>query len=388
MSSDSEVHADHLVLFNTAPAKGKWVSLISRLLNNEPPRTALSEERYNDELQSLCDDASATLAAEQVVLTLDVKDDDKLVLVGDIHGQFRDLQTHILSVQQRAIQNGEKDYKFLFLGDYVDRGPHGVEVMILLLALKIEFPNTVFILRGNHEEAQTCRIYGFMQECRAKLDVECWSKFVDVFRQLPMAAAVTCPSGQFFCTHGGLSPHMTAIAGLQFLNRAEYGDHYGPIEMNDAETMDGLLWSDPSETTGYRQNYRGCGFTFGPDATEAFCRENEIQFVCRAHQMVMPGYRWDHDDRLLTLFSAPNYCGMNDNKGAIAILDAAKQVGKQRVDLEFVVYDAAPASPSTIYGAAAGSPSSLMVADYFAAGPASPQATDSFPQTSNENNHI
>lgn len=359
-------HNDSFVLFNTEASKGKWLPLISRLLNNESPRSALGDENMAETLKDLCADAREVLKAEPVVLSLELKKpEDRMILVGDIHGQFRDLQTHILSVQHRSITDGDpNDHTFLFLGDYVDRGPHGVEVMALLLALKVEYPTTVYIIRGNHEEAQTCRVYGFLQECRAKLDADCWNTFVDVFRYLPLAAAVSAASGTFFCTHGGLSPHSNAIEGLQFLNREEYGDHY-MLDHADSETMDGLMWSDPCEQSGYRQNFRGCGFVFGPDATESFCTANNVQFVCRAHQMVQEGYKWDHDDRLLTLFSAPNYCGINDNRGAIAILRNKDQIGKTRVELEFVAYDAAPASPSMIYGAGTASPSSLAVREYF-----------------------
>lgn len=368
MSSLTE-GSDGFILFKTAPAKGKWVQLISRLLNNEAPRLALGDERYVESLTDLCNDAKEVLSKEPVVLSVELKNDDKLVLVGDIHGQFRDLQSNILSVQQKVVTGGDKDandFQFLFLGDYVDRGPHGAEVCMLLLAMKIEYPTLVYLIRGNHEEAQTCRVYGFLQECRAKLDVDCWSKFVEVFKQLPLAAGVSCPSGSFFCTHGGLSPHTQAVEALQFLDRAEYGDHY-MMDMSDSEAMDGLLWSDPSEQNGFRQNYRGCGFTFGPDTTANFCAANNMQFICRAHQMVMAGYKWDHEDKLLTLFSAPNYCGINNNKGAIAILDAAAQQGKTRVELVFQVYDSAPASPTAMFGAA--SPSSAVVEQYFAAAP-------------------
>jgi diadenosine tetraphosphatase ApaH/serine/threonine PP2A family protein phosphatase len=366
MSLQEQPHNDTFVLFNQPANKGKWLPLISRLLNNESPRSALGDDAMAETLKALCDDAREVLKAEPVVLSIELKKpEDRVILVGDIHGQFRDMQTHILSVQQRAVQDGDPDdYTFLFLGDYVDRGPHGVEVMALLLALKVEYPNNVYIIRGNHEEAQTCRVYGFLQECRAKLDGDCWNTFVDVFRFLPLAAAVAASSGSFFCTHGGLSPHSTAIEGLQFLNREEYGDHY-MMEHADSETMDGLMWSDPCDQAGYRQNFRGCGFIFGPDATEAFCAANNIQFVCRAHQMVQEGYKWDHDNRLLTLFSAPNYCGINDNRGAIAILRNKDQIGKDRVEFEFVTFDAAPASPSMIYGAGTASPSSVVIREYF-----------------------
>lgn len=353
-------------LFSDPPRSGKWSGLISALLNNEQPLAALGGDL--ETLKSLLKDVRSTLDNETVVVNLTVSDDERLVLVGDIHGQFRDLQTHILAPQRsymaarqqqqaegsggaqaEGTAPGRKDDKFLFLGDYVDRGPHGVEVMLLLFALKVEYPDKIFLIRGNHEEVQTCRMYGFLQECKAKLDFASFSSFTETFCHLPLAATVTCSAGSIFCAHGGLSPHTVAIEALMFIQRLDYGD--GSMDSSEeSEIIDGLLWSDPCDRNGFKQNMRGCGFTFGSDATEHFCTQNDVQFICRAHQMVMEGFMWDHSDRLLTLFSAPNYCGINHNKGAIAILDGAKNQEKRaRIQLEMVQYDSAPALPCTLY---------------------------------------
>jgi diadenosine tetraphosphatase ApaH/serine/threonine PP2A family protein phosphatase len=339
-------------LFSTSPRQGKWSGLISALLNNEQPRAALGGDL--EVLKDLLRDARTTLDAETVVLNLTVAQDERMVLVGDIHGQLRDLQTHILDPQRVAMQQaneGEKkrkDDRFLFLGDYVDRGPHGVEVIMLLLALKVEYPDNIFLIRGNHEDVQTCRLYGFLQECKSKLDFSCFSCFTETFCHLPLAATVTCTAGSIFCAHGGLSPHTVAIEALMFIQRIDYGESMDSNE--ESEIVDGLLWSDPCDRAGFKQNMRGCGFTFGPDATESFCSQNDVQFICRAHQMVMEGFLWDHNEKLLTIFSAPNYCGINNNKGAIAILDGGKQEKNTRIKLEIVQYDSAPASPCLLYG--------------------------------------
>ncbi|KEG06475.1 serine/threonine-protein phosphatase 2A, catalytic subunit [Trypanosoma grayi] len=402
------------------PAFNKYTKVISNLLQNIPITDALPGG--TPEAIALCQDAMETLEKESAVLDILVSESDDLIIVGDIHGQFADLLHNVLSLQLDKRKEAPEcrkqscnEYKFLFLGDYVDRGPRSVEVITLLLALKIEYPRHVFLLRGNHEEAQTSRMYGFFQECRAKLEgngggdsspassnmsSSAWLQYNMVFCWLPLAAVVRCPSGMFFCAHGGLSPYTRTIMGLKTLRRHEYGQSLdsgssffapSPTNNNDNELsfneerniIDGLLWSDPhDEVYGCQMNCRGCGFAFGPDVTKAFldcnygytfqrphqqqqqqqqqeegerkhpeesrsCEENEIlQFLVRAHQCVQEGYQWAHSGLVLTLFSAPNYCGINNNKGAIAVLRGQAQAGKDRVSFEYKVYDAISTSPS------------------------------------------
>ena len=399
---------------NTKPALGKYVGVISGLLRNLPAREVLAtaspfnqagavhdalqdalapkEEPASpssparpplDLLHSLCEDAKKAFDEEQVIINVTVAAQDRLVLVGDIHGQFRDLQRHVLSAQRNVSSNkgGDSaegvDCKYLFLGDYVDRGPQGVEVITLLLALKVEYPNNVYMIRGNHEDPQVSRLYGFLTECKAKLEISSWGRFNEVFGNIPLGATVECEKGSFFACHGGLSPNVDSIAALQFLNRAEYGN--GLCE-ESGEAIDGLLWSDPGEHNGFRRNMRGCGYTFGTDTTAKFCEVNGVSFVARAHQMVMEGYQWEHNHRLLTLFSAPNYCGINNNKGAIAVVmgssahaahlaargaegsdDALELVGTSEEDvaakeaagiqipIAFYPFASAPSEPCTLY---------------------------------------
>ncbi|KAH9577524.1 Calcineurin-like phosphoesterase domain [Trypanosoma melophagium] len=417
----SDVHRSKEVLdepvyfyspLTTPPVLNKYIKLISDLLQNTPI-TDVFLSGASDAI-SLCQDAREALEKECVVLDIDITEEDDLIIVGDIHGQFIDLLRSVLSMQVKQCEGREdkdsckllhKEYKFLFLGDYVDRGPRSVEVITLLLALKIEYPNHIFLLRGNHEEAQTCRMYGFFQECRAKLECgvrtsktdnntddspdssssssgggntsgSAWLQYNMVFCWLPLAAVVRCPSGMFFCAHGGLSPQTKFIAALKSLRRHEYGQSWDdaalfyasstPQRGSDVASMslaeertviDGLLWSDPEENVcGCHMNYRGCGFIFGPDVTREFLDRNygyefpntgkndtngTLQFIMRAHQCVQEGYHWAHNGLVLTLFSAPNYCGVNNNKGAIVVLSGKSQVGKDRVSFDYKVYDSA-----------------------------------------------
>jgi serine/threonine-protein phosphatase 2A catalytic subunit len=285
-----------------------------------------------ESLRSLCAWAIPVLTAEPNVLNLTCEAGniaDEWVVVGDIHGQFNDLVYHVLG-QQR---NNPGDKKFLFLGDYVDRGPQGIDVITILLCLKVAYPDRVFLLRGNHEEATTCRTYGFFYECRTKFgDTKIWNDFNDVFSAIPLAALLQCGAHKVFFLHGGLSPGLAMVEGINFVQRTEYG---GNLDDSSSEIVDGLLWSDPSDIRGFLHNDRGCGFAFGENTSEEFCYRNGLDFMCRAHQMMMAGYQWTHSNRVLTLFSAPNYCGLSNNKGAILVINGLWEP-------RFVQYEVAP----------------------------------------------
>jgi serine/threonine-protein phosphatase PP1 catalytic subunit len=83
-----------------------------------------------------------------------------------------------------------------------------------------------------------------------------------------------------------------------------------------------LLWSDPDkDTQGWGENERGVSFTFGPDYVQVFCKKHDLDLVCRAHQVVEEGYEFFAKRQLITVFSAPNYCGEFNNSGALMSVD-------------------------------------------------------------------
>ena len=224
---------------------------------------------------------------------------------GDIHGQFHDL----LRLFEHC--GFPPDANYLFLGDYVDRGKNGIETIVMLLAYKVLYPENFFLLRGNHECASINRIYGFYDECKRRFNIKMWKKFQDAFNVLPFAAVV---DEKIFCIHAGLSPDLNTPEQVKNIAR--------PVDVPDSGLMCDLLWSDPeADIQGWAENDRGVSYTFGADVVSKFLQKHDYDLIVRAHQVVEDGYEFFADRQLVTLFSAPNYCGEFDNAGAVMAID-------------------------------------------------------------------
>ena len=158
-----------------------------------------------------------------------------------------------------------------------------------------------------------------------------WKYCCDVFDYLPLGAVI----GQsILCIHGGLSPSVQTLDEVRLIDRKKETPHQGP--------MCDLMWSDPEESiTGWHTSPRGAGFLFGGDVVEAFLHRNSLAFIARAHQLVQEGYREIFDGKLVTVWSAPNYCYRCGNAAAVLQIDA-------QMEKEFVVFGAAPLDQRTL----------------------------------------
>uniref|UniRef100_A0A7N0V6M7 Serine/threonine-protein phosphatase n=1 Tax=Kalanchoe fedtschenkoi TaxID=63787 RepID=A0A7N0V6M7_KALFE len=276
--------------------------LIERLLQgrkNKGKRIPLTES----EIRHLC------LAAKQIFLSQPnlLQLEAPINICGDIHGQYPDLL--------RLFEYGgfPPDSNYLFLGDYVDRGKQSIETIALLLCYKIKYPHNFFLLRGNHECASINRIYGFYDECKRRFSVRLWKTFTDCFNCLPVAAVI---DDKIMCMHGGLSPDMETLDQIREVER--------PADVPDQGLLCDLLWADPDrDVKGWGENDRGVSFTFGADKVAEFLKKFDMDLICRAHQVVEDGYEFFADRQLVTIFSAPNYCGEFNNAGALMSVDAS-----------------------------------------------------------------
>eukprot|EP00537_Pseudo-nitzschia_pungens_P002365 CAMPEP_0172371828 /NCGR_PEP_ID=MMETSP1060-20121228/45033_1 /TAXON_ID=37318 /ORGANISM="Pseudo-nitzschia pungens, Strain cf. cingulata" /LENGTH=333 /DNA_ID=CAMNT_0013097581 /DNA_START=45 /DNA_END=1046 /DNA_ORIENTATION=- len=253
------------------------------------------------EMKMICLRSRDIMMAQPMMLELKAP----IKIVGDVHGQYYDLL--------RLFEYGgyPPDANYLFLGDYVDRGKQSIECACLVLAYKIKYPENFFCIRGNHECASINRIYGFYDECKRRFSIKMWKTFTDVFNCLPVAAVI---EDKILCVHGGLSPELTRLDQIQNIVR--------PTDVPDTGLLCDLIWADPDpQIDGWGENDRGVSFTFGEDIVTQFLQKHDLDLICRAHQVVEDGYEFFARRRLVTLFSAPNYCGEFDNAAALMSVD-------------------------------------------------------------------
>ncbi|KAK1394235.1 Serine/threonine-protein phosphatase [Heracleum sosnowskyi] len=236
--------------------------IINRLLEFRQARTARQVQLSETDIRQLCAASREIFLQQPNLLELEAP----IKICGDIHGQYGDLL--------RLFEYGgfPPEANYLFLGDYVDRGKQSLETICLLLAYKIKYPENFFLLRGNHECASINRIYGFYDE------------------------------------------YLTNLDQIRNITR--------PTDVPDSGLVCDLLWSDPSrEVKGWGMNDRGVSYTFGQDKVAEFLMQHDMDLVCRAHQVVEDGYEFFAERQLVTIFSAPNYCGEFDNAGAMMSVD-------------------------------------------------------------------
>jgi serine/threonine-protein phosphatase 4 catalytic subunit len=238
------------------------------------------------------------------------------------------------------------------MGDFVDRGYYSVETFLLLLALKVRYPDRITLIRGNHESRQITQVYGFYDECLRKYgSVNVWRYCTEIFDYLSLSAII---DDKIFCVHGGLSPAINTLDQIRVIDRKQEVPHEG--------AMCDLMWSDPENIEGWGLSPRGAGYLFGGDVVAKFNEINHIDLIARAHQLVMEGYKTMFPtktsrsgagtaDALVTVWSAPNYCYRCGNVAAILELD-------EHLDPHFKIFDAAPQE-------ARGVPSRNPAPDYF-----------------------
>ncbi|KAL8267252.1 hypothetical protein R6Q59_004596 [Mikania micrantha] len=247
------------------------------------------------------------LMALPSLVDINVPDGKHFTVCGDVHGQFFDL---LNIFELNGLPSEENPY--LFNGDFVDRGSFSVEVILTLFAFKCMSPSAIHLSRGNHESKNMNKIYGFEGEVRSKLSDKFVELFAEVFCYLPLAHVI---NEKIFVVHGGLfSTDGVKLSDIRAIDRF--------CEPPEEGLMCEILWSDPQPNPGRGPSKRGVGLSFGGDVTQRFLKDNNLDLVVRSHEVKDEGYEIEHDGKLITVFSAPNYCDQMGNKGAFIRFEA------------------------------------------------------------------
>ncbi|ORY71573.1 calcineurin A CNA1 [Pseudomassariella vexata] len=250
------------------------------------------------------------LRAEPNLLEMDAP----ITVCGDVHGQYYDL------MKLFEVGGDPAETRYLFLGDYVDRGYFSIECVLYLWCLKIHYPKTLWLLRGNHECRHLTDYFTFKLECKHKYSETIYEACMESFCCLPLAAVM---NKQFLCIHGGLSPELHTLDDLRTIDRFREPPTQG--------LMCDILWADPLEDFGQEKtseffmhnHVRGCSYFFSYPAACAFLEKNNLLSVIRAHEAQDAGYRMYRKTRttgfpsVMTIFSAPNYLDVYNNKAAV-----------------------------------------------------------------------
>ncbi|GMS87218.1 hypothetical protein PENTCL1PPCAC_30416, partial [Pristionchus entomophagus] len=213
--------------------------------------------------------------------------------------------------------------RYVFLGDYIDRGKQSLEVMTVCFTLKIVFPNYFMLLRGNHETKAINKQCGFLQELEERFSKEqadkLFTEFNEAFTYMPLACIL---DSSILCMYGGISPKLTSLQDILDIPKPI-------VEPNSIELAGDLLWSDPMiGLKGYKFNtVRGVSVHFGEDVLEEVLVKLDLRMIVRGHQINANGFNFFCSQKLVTVFTAASYYSERENRGAVLYVSSDYRVG-------------------------------------------------------------
>jgi diadenosine tetraphosphatase ApaH/serine/threonine PP2A family protein phosphatase len=310
--------------------QSKKISIVKKALEKIHNTAKLEPTKHIqftlNEIDAVCQLAIHTLKNDSKTAVLHLGDKDaaheQWALFGDIHGQYNDMVSILTNLTNDWIRKQKCEglkMRYLFLGDYVDRGAHSLEVVMSLLCWKILAPEQIYTLRGNHEIMTVNGRYGFKDELTKAWGLTkglyIWKRINEVFNYFPVAAVL---NGEYFVVHGGLTQQLESVSQLDAVQL--------PAEIFEGSEalINNILWSDPNrkneESNFIRNPNRGP--IFGNYAVTNFFQNNPgLKKIVRAHQVAQDGYWTALDGRVITVFSAPHYKGECTNMAAVLIIE-------------------------------------------------------------------
>ncbi len=249
-----------------------------------------------------------------------IEPNNEIHVIGDIHGNLQTL------IELIKLINKNNPKHVIFLGDFVDRGPAQLECLIVVLSLKILFPNRYYLLKGNHETLEMNQYYGFYQEFIERFPAQnTFKEILTLYDAIPICAII---NKTILCLHGGIPEDLEILNKLRSLKRENIDND---ILKSITSGIFQIMWNDPkSGIKGFSESYRGEGIKFfGGDVFDKFMKTNNLQYLIRAHECFPEGYRWFFNNRLLSIFSSANYKGIYfPNPASYAIIKNNKVIPK------------------------------------------------------------
>ena len=291
-----------------------------------------------DDIESLVEEVIPILSKENSL----IKIRSPCKIFGNIYGVYNDLMRFFESYGNPSdnIQNGDINVmQYIFLGDFCDRGLYSLETVLLLFALKIKYPNFIYLIRGHHEDKNINEFYGLGKECKERLNDDInkensiFNLINKVFDYLPFGVIV---DGTTLLIHGGIGCSIEKLDDINNINRPISVVH-DVKNIEELHVID-LLYSeyDDNENNYNVNNERdkmkkGFIVKYGKKRLDSFLNNNNINLLITAHQFVKDGFCTFNNDKLLVLFSATNYMDKYNNIGAMITI--AKKTANKRLNI-------------------------------------------------------
>ncbi|CAH8841767.1 unnamed protein product [Trichobilharzia szidati] len=289
----------------------KAMNLIPRLTDNQILK-GINVEINEKEVLDIALFLPDILMTEPVCLQLDLT--EPITIIGDIYGQYG----HLLRILNYYGHPPEK--KYLFLGNYINHGPQSIETILLLIIYKVCYPKSIYLLRGKHECVRLTKAHGFYKECGKRFSLNFWHILMEIFQYMPVMAIL---ENEIFCVHSGISPMIEQFdikTQTQFIAFIEQNIIL-PADIENNRLLMHFIWSDPDdETHGWDQNPCGQGYLYGSNAVEEFCKRIGVKQIVRSSELMLKGYEFFVNPRLLTIFSAPDFTRKYENDAAMLYL--------------------------------------------------------------------
>ena len=278
---------------------------------------------------SICDEVISILEKGPTLLHLR----PGVKIFGSLHGQYRELLRFfdaygVPDINPFFEKSDIEALDYLFLGNFVDRGKHSLEVILMLFALKLKFPQQIHLIRGSHEDQEINWKDGLAYECKTRLrenpaspnSVYC--RLNRVFEYLPLAAVL---GNKILCIHSGIGNNVESLQQIAEIKRPFKLNHLDQSLIEQKIVFD-LLWSDPVLDFESKENMPnekrdniagGKIIRFGTQRIKDFLEKNHLEIIVRSHECVSQGCEKFGNTNLYTIFSHSGYGGLYSNHAAI-----------------------------------------------------------------------